>query len=512
MPWTSTFLAALASPAARVRLSLAKIPDSWGPGTATGTATSVADTGVHGISMGAPLAMSSQSVTVPNWSGSRGTARVALGSVAAGQWAAANLPRGALVTIGARVPGMATADAVFRGQLRDIDGVGPQSVASAWDILASLASKSEWFSGLDSGALFYHCDPDSIRTRTLTASYDYATDTTLQVNTTADFGRQTSSTGAVLITPISGGTPFIATFTSQAGTTVSGVSTTHGYGPLPVIAGIGSTVQEVAWMVGHPLEVAARILASTGTGTNGAYDVYPAAWGFGLPATYIDGAGIAQWVSVTNPSSGTHSVRIVSDTPQAPALDWLQSQLALYAMWLTMRQGDVTGRGAVDYGASLPPLVMTLDRTNILRGNPQRSIYDTSSPVEYARTATRFNTLLPQTVESTLTTPETRPALLRYLTDYGDAIYQNHANIAARLNGRIGAWREAVPHSVDIVCRLDAAQLCPGDWVTLDHPGLWMPTNTGADARRAMVSDMSVDWSVGEVTLRLYLLPVDALV
>ncbi len=509
MPWSTALLSALAAPAARLRLSLAKIPDSWGPGTSAGSATSDPRTGVEGISTDAAIAMSSQSVSVPRWTTNRGTARVGLGSIGAGHWVAQNMPRGSLVQIGGRVAGMATADRLFVGQLRDLEGVGPRTIVSAWDILASLGTQTGWFAGLDSGALFYHCDPESTKTRTLASDYTVG-DGTLTCNASTDFGKATGADGAVLVTPISGADPFILTFSSQAGAVLSGVDHTHGWGPAASFAAANSTVQEVAWMVGHPLRVARRILASTGNGTNGADDVYPAAWGFGLPAAYIDTVGMNLWAGLTDPMSGTHSVRIVSTTPQ-DGLSWLEGRLSAYGMWLTMRQGQVTGRGAVDYGASRPPLVMTLDRSRILRGEAVRSLYDTGSPAEYARTSTRYGTVSPTTVESTLTIPDTRPALGSYLTDYGDELYQNQAAIAARLNQRLGAYRERVPVSVDISCRLDAAQLCPGDWVRLKHRGIWTLDDLDGGPVVAMVGSMSVDWSAGVVTLTLYIQPGEGL-
>lgn len=509
MPWSTALLSALAAPAARLRLSLAKIPDSWGPGTSAGAATSDPRTGVGGISTDAAIAMSSQSVSVPRWTTNRGTARVGLGSIAAGHWVAQNMPRGSLVQIGGRVAGMATADRLFVGQLRDLEGVGPRTIVSAWDILASLGTQTGWFAGLDSGALFYHCDPDSINTRTLALRYTPG-DTALGCNAATNFGKPTGADGAVLVTPTSGTDPFLLTFSSQSGAVVSGVSDAHGWGAPSSVAAVGSTVQEVAWMAGHPLRVARRILASTGNGTNGADDVYPAAWGFGLPAAYIDTVGINLWAGLTDPRSGTHSVRIVSTTPQ-DGLSWLEGRLSAYGMWLTMRQGQVTGRGAVDYGGSRPPLVMTLDRSRILRGEPVRSLYDSGSSAEYARTATRYGTVSPTTVESALTLPDTRPAHGSYLTDYGDELYQNQANIAARLNQRLGAYRERIPVSVDVSCRLDAAQLCPGDWVLLKHRGVWTQDDLDGGPTVAMVAEVSVDWSAGVVTLTLYIQPGEGL-
>ena len=508
MPWSPTLISALRSPAARLRLSLYRIPEAWGPGSATGSAGSTPDAGIQGIGTGAPIAMSSQGVSVPSWSTSRGSVRVALGSLAAGQWAGSGLPRGSLVTVGARVSGMSSPDALFRGQLRDIQGIGPQSIVSAWDLVSAALTQSDWYAGLDSGALFYHCDPGSIKTRTLTATYTPG-DSSLTCNAATDFSRQTGQPGAVLVTPISGAEPFILTFTGLSGSTVTGVSDAHGWGPASSVAAANSTVQEVAWMVGHPMRVAARILASTGTGANGVYDVYPAAWGLGVPERYIDTADLGAWVLRTNPSSGTHSVRLVSTTAQPQGGSWLEGRLSAYGMWLTMRQGEITARGCVDYGATRPPIVMTLDRSNILRGNPSRSIYHSGSAVEYARTRTSWGTVTPSSRQSTLTIPATVPALGSFVTDFGDELYQNTTAIADRLNQRLGYWNEQVPEAVQLVCRLDAAQLCPGDWVLIDHPGLWGPGRLTASRRPAMVGDMSVDWSAGQVTVTAYTAPTE---
>ncbi len=512
MAWAPAFLAALARPAATVRLSARRIVQTWGPGSGISSATSTpTGGGVAGIGSGVPLALSSQTVSVPSWTTSRGSLRIGLGSQTAGEWAAQGMPRGALVELRATVTGSPVSQTIYRGQVRDLAGIGPQSVLSSWDLLAAVLTRTYWFAGLDSGALFYHCTPDSIKTRTLAMAWTPG-DSTLACNTTTDFGRQTGTEGAVLITPSSGADPFLVTFTGQTGSTVLGVSDAHGWGPSSSVAGIGSTVQEVAWMVGHPLEVARRILVSTGAGTNGPWDVYPAAWGYGVPEDFIDLVGFTTWTSLTDPATGTHRVRIVSTVDQPAGGQWLEGVLARYGMWLTMWQGQITGRACLEDTAPAPPIVLHLDGSRILRGNPQRSTYHSGSALEYARTVTRYGTVSPTEVASTLTTPETVPAQAEFLTDYGDELYQNQAAIAARLNARIGAWVEAVPHAVDLVCTLEAAQLAPGDWVTVRHPGLWTPSRGGDNPLRAMVGDLSVDWSAGAVTLRLYLIPTPGVV
>jgi hypothetical protein len=41
-------------------------------------------------------------------------------------------------------------------------------------------------------------------------------------------------------------------------------------------------------IIGDPLELLLRVLVSTGTGTNGPYDTFPAGWGLGIPQVYVD--------------------------------------------------------------------------------------------------------------------------------------------------------------------------------------------------------------------------------
>lgn len=501
--WSSRLIAALHSPTGKPRISLNRLGWANTPGQNTATARSTWNTaGVIGISPSAGFSVASQSIGVPDWTSNRGTLRIGFGGLEHARWASSEVPRGAIARVALQYPGMTFAEDVWVGRITAHDGIGPQLILSGWDILAAASSRAA-FIGAGESELFYHCDPDSIHTAQLAHTWSAGTHTTLQFASPPQHEKETGQPGAVLVTPTSGADPFILTWTGKSGNDLTGVSTAGVFGTTETNAAAGSTVQEVCWIDDTPVRAAAKILASTGAGTNGAYDTLPYSWGYGFDASLIDVAGIVDAGAAMAPASGTHEVLTVSTTRQPQGFAWLTGVLQSYACWLTMRQGQITARAAVDRWAAVPPAVMTLGADSILRAVPVRSIYDPSSSVEYGRVRAVYGA--GTTISGGATLPATRPAAIDYDTDYGFQLYQNQVAIADKLNERIGAWQKRIPSVVDVQATLSAAQLCPGDWIVLAHRGIWTVSNPTGGPVYAMVGSISTDWGAGVVSLRLYI-------
>ncbi len=502
MGWPIAFRAAIASPAGKPRLVLRRYHWNNTPGRTTRSARSSWNpSAVIGLSPSAGVSAASQSIGVPSWASNRGTLRIGLGGVTQARWALEELPRGAVCMLDIEYDGAPTCT-VWSGRITNHSGIGPQAIVNAYDILSAASSRTA-FIGADESELFFHCTPDSSHTVPLTALWPGSSATTLTFGSPPPHERETGGTGAVLVTPASGADPFILTYTGKSGSQLTGVSTSGQFGTTSSNAAAGSTVQEVCWIEDTPARAAAKILTSTGAGTNGAYDTLPASWGFALPHPFIDQAGIVRTDLDMVPASGNHDVLTVSTAAQPQGFSWLQEVLQQYGLWLTMRQGQVTARAAIDRWATVPSATLTLGGDQILRAAPVRSVFDSSYPVEFGREMTRYGAS--SFLSSGGTLPATRPAAQTHTTQYGYQIYQNQAAIAARLNSRIASWVTRIPSVVDLRTTLISAQLCPGDWVVLAHPGIWTQSNPTGGPVFAMVSAISVDWQAGAVSLRLHI-------
>ena len=515
MAWSAGFIAAL-SRSNRARITIGRVSTfSVVPGSGSDVASTDQDGTYPAISPGAPVALSSQSLSVPSFAISSSQWRIALGTTTAGKWAVDTLPRGAACEVLARLRGGFFQERVILGQARDVSGIGPQSIVSGWGALSLVISRPEAAASpsVNDAALFAECQEDG-NALALSSGFNFGTDTTLQFASAPPFARETGRPGAVLITPTSGD-PFIVTYTGISGNNLTGVSTTaeHGTSGSGATVNSGDLVQEVCWIDRHPVDMARHILTSTGFGSNGAHDTLPRSWGLNVPVSLVDTAGFDAVRQQLNDSlaSGTHTVHTVSTTPQGPALQWIQSELARYGLWLVERQGQISIRAAFDYWRTRPTPVLALTDRNLIAALPERSNYDGSLNAEAVYFTIRGD---PGDVPSWAIineAPQTRPLIATIaegpIVDSYPWVYQNEAAINLALARRIGPWHLRVGTIIDCRATLEAAQLCCGDWVTIQHRGLW-DHSTGPYApnptRAAMVVGVSCDWSAGVVTLRLH--------
>ena len=519
MPWSPRFIAALAR-SNRLTFEAGKIA-TFGilPGTPGRDARSVQrGAGYPYISPGAALALSSQSLSIPSFAVSSSTWRFALCGIDAGRWAVDKLPRGAACQVTARPAGVPLPERIILGQARDVSGIGPQSIVSGWGPLSLVISRPAAAASpaVNDATLFANCQADG-NALALSHSFNFGHDTTLQFASAPPFQRDVSQgSGAVLITPTSGD-PFIVTYTGISGNDLTGVSTTAIFGTDGTGATVnsGDIVQEVCFIQRHPVDMARRILVSTGTGTNGSRDTLPASWGLAVPEDLIDVQGFTDASTALNASlaSGTYILHTVSTTPQGPPLQWLQTELARYGLWLCSRQGQISIRPALDYWRHRPAYALQLTRDNLLSALPERSNYDSGNTAE-ARFFTAGSDPIDLATDIIIDeAPQTRPLIATIANGpkitTSPHLYQNAQEINRSIAQRVGPWHLRIATVIDARATLEAAQLCVGDWVSIQHRGLWdHATRVGVDnpTRPAMVTGISCDWSAAVVSLRLSVL------
>lgn len=292
-------------------------------------------------------------------------------------------------------------------------------------------------------------------------------DAHLDVVTTAQFEKQTGGAGVVRVTPHTGD-PFLLTWTSlgTSPTRVMGLSASGVAGTTAVGASTsGSTVECLVWLDGHPIDIARRVLTSTGVGTNGPWDIYPASWGLGLPYRYLDDVDAQAYrVGVVKASA---SVAYVWEYAQDEAVDdawsWLTGWLGVGAMFPAMRQGRLTFRGwqraplrSIGYAAEI-------DDRDIFEVEAW-SAYDSDHPTEHQRVTVTGSG---GSSSTTLTHADTLPAYRTLAIDISDRASTSAGNLADDVADRYEVPATVIPERVEVRASMRLATLAPGDRVRL---------------------------------------------
>ncbi len=386
---------------------------------------------------------------------------------------------------------------VALGMVADIVGTRGAWVVRCLDVGALLRSR------LDVRTTGLRLFADVGASTTLASAYTPG-DGHVHVNSTAQFDRETGANGVIRITPHSGAAFYLTWNLLGTGPTrVMGLSTAAVNGTTAVTANTGSTVECLVWLEGHPLDIARKVLTSTGAGTNGLWDTLPASWGLGLPYAQIDDADTsAQAAGVVLCSAGVpYAWTYVQDEAVDDAWSWLTGFLAAAAAWPTMRQGLITLRGwqraplrSVGYAATI-----TDDDVFEVEG---WSAYDSDHPVEYQRVTV---TASGGSASGTLTVASTLPAYRTLSLDISDRAYTAPGNHAADILDRAEVPATVIPERVELRACLRLAGLCPGDRVRLTTSQCASRAH-GADGflgDEAHVVQVATAWDAGYTPLAL---------
>jgi len=339
-------------------------------------------------------------------------------------------------------------------------------------------------------------------------------DTTLRVLGTSLFEKETSSltggsaTGAVQVTNGSGDT-FFLTYTGTATGPIrfTGVSATGQFGTTAHNAAVGSAVAEVAYLHGHPLDIARRILTSS-DGSNGGWDRLPSTWGLRIRYTLLDHTDITTHRDqVMVPSSGSWVLDIPETETQEDGPGWLSGILSTLGVFVCQRQGLLTVRpGQASITASY---VLDFDLTDadlLTDATIEHDDYDTEHAPEYD--STRVTSATSSTTSAGSAGVATLPAddLLDY--DVSAYLFDNESACRSEILARVTESAQRIPERVALSCTLRAAQLAPGDVIRLTSAVLSSRTRpAGFLGSAVLVSEVSTDWLSGVVRLVLLCYP-----
>ena len=394
------------------------------------------------------------------------------------------------------------------GVVSDITEQGNTITVVCWDLLTALRTR---ITTADWPPLFGSLDPRP--TTALSSGYTVG-DTTLNVNDTSAF-EQDSASGYLL--SIASGS-FYLTATGSTGTTFTGVSAAGVFGTTAANKSAGTAVQGTAWLNGHPFEIAARMLTSTGAGTNGAEDTCPASWGYGVPVALVDLTNIAAWITALAPASGSDIWDWIATLPDVGGLyNFLAPYVAGAGMWLCNRHGQITGRGLQDLRSSPTTIAgLTITDADIVTELASLEPRDAQQPFEVRyRSYTHSDSgASDNPVVSTASNNLTWPLLKVAEIDLTPVLWANGDAVCNAYLARVAPWGAQVPERLRVrVAGLHYLQLCVGDVISVTSSRLrsfFVSAEGGYSATPMMVVGMQAGLPYPHVDLDLVALPEDA--
>lgn len=413
--------------------------------------------------------------------------------------------RGQVVEVRMGFAGWMLADfePIFLGQVRNCKLSGGRWTIELVDLVQGLASRFD-DNASEESCLFYRLgDRDGAGTGETTLTDALLTgDSVAEVVDTEGFAREDGGTLVALVEP-STGDPFYVGGSGKTSTTLTGLVSGDLFGTTRVSAVAGDVVRACGYLEGHPVEIVRRVLVSTGTpAANGAYDVLPRSWGYGIPPEYLDEGDLADQAATCRPPTGTDPWCVIVEDPVENGITWLQSWLAPGGYWLEHRQGRITCRGLPDVTRRRAEVLIT---DADLARPPEYEAWDARLPVE----ALVVEVLGIETAEPFATEfyIGTRP-VQRYRRITVPILGDSGSNAwFAYLAERVGQFFSRVPEVVRITCRgLRLAHLAPGDVVKLRTrhlDSLYARVGGSFDERQLLVLGGGPDWFGNTVSLTL---------
>ena len=284
------------------------------------------------------------------------------------------IQRGALAIVECSFIGLTPYETIGLGQLDQISGVRGVYRVTFKDILSAFQNRidTRYSTSLEYNKLFYTAGLVVRCTHTWVVGQ-----TTLNVSNASIFEKQTGFDGVIFCVPASGSDPFYMRW-SSADTTANTLTLTTGTASHPSTANASNLaaddlIYNCVRIVGTPFSFLARIVTSTGTGTNGPFDSMPANWSTGapIPAAMYDYDDAFATRAYLKPSSGTfYNWDYVRKEPTTNGIRDVLNQLANAGQWPVFRQDSFSWRGCTDPTGqfdTIPPIVSTIRDADIIQ-------------------------------------------------------------------------------------------------------------------------------------------------
>jgi hypothetical protein len=422
--------------------------------------------------------------------------------------------KGQFLRLSVGTPGMLRGDysPVTSGRVVQVRERNPGQIeVECWGPISSLASRAD----TSLGRLSIH---ETYGVKYIDTTGYTAGDATITLTNTTGWEFPAGRYVLIKVTPTTGDV-FYLRGTAVTATQVTGLDATGSFGTTAVDAVVGDDVQAIWYDQGRPDVFAARVLTSTATSTNGAYDDLPSHWGYGLPAEWVDTADmVAAGIKLFETDSGTFTGRFRAEAtlPADPGA-WLTGALATMGAWLSVRMGRITMRGAQDIrsrGAVVYHTGAVITDADVIPKFTSVDWYTQEQSMEWS------STTVTTASDSNVATPGglyagTLPARWGTVTyDSSEYVWGNQTDARESMNDRLSPWNGFVGETINVTCRgFRLATLCPGDVVDLASLLVFgrrqQTVLSYGSGLPVMVLAVAVNWTAGTVALRLASLPAD---
>ena len=366
------------------------------------------------------------------------------------------------------------------------------------------------------GTVFSQTDPPKFslfykvgRTTTTTSSFGNS-DTTLNLADASFFKKELSvgSKGIVRITNTNH--DFYIFWSGSTATELTGCTTAdYNNTTRPVSVASGATVTYCAWLQGQPYEIIAKILTSTGAGTNGEFDVFPEQWTIGGKIDKqifdISDAKRASKEIVRDNGSDYH-VGIAVETPLNSGFREIVNLFSTVGIFPVYRQNAISIRACTDPEGietrKTPDIKANIKDEDIIEVL-QHDFFNSDIANIYRTTIVKYNyvNVFASGGIYNSSRVDSLPALKeieRNFSQYYLAQPDNRQSQALQDLRRLRVWDLYISERLVVRVPLRYATLCSGDVVTFiseDVEHLYDPPDPQVRGRYCMVlgCDYSID-------------------
>ena len=431
------------------------------------------------------------------------------------------------------------------GQLQGIRGYGTSWTLTFKDLISALQNSTDARVTTNVNPYNFPIFRDAIGGNAKVNSlsqWNPAVDPNLYVDNITIFEKPSSDDG-VIRTQRGTGDEGCLTWSSKTATSGSaGYLTINGYNyQYPGLANISildpnDPVAPVPMLKGYPGHIMARILTSTGTGTNGVFDVYPLAWttGGSFQADIIDNADIEfSKKTIKRDNSSLYGWNYPVTAPWNNGFRDFTTLSSLAGQWPVWRQNAMSWRGCCDPTGKtmnyLPPVVGKIGDNDIIRVESHELFNPDVSSIAPASTFTYSFHLNPSLATSSLGSGSMavngimqsmpiQPTLIRDLRYYYDGNpYLANGSVdttgkATRLQhaggdkDRMKIWDLQTHEKVVLRLHLEFAQFVAGDVLEVSSRYLYGPNEAPGKTyqeKKVMVMASQYDMSSRTAILTL---------
>lgn len=408
--------------------------------------------------------------------------------------------RGQLVQVLLGFPGWSIADyqPVLTGQVqgysRANDGTWYLTIRS---VLGSLVCRQTQTTGQSD--LFGELDDASHDTVVGATAYTPG-DAFITVGSTAG-NKETGGSYLLEVTPDSGD-PFLITAsgTGVVPTRFTGLGPSGVCGTTFAAASTGNKVRVVGFINDHPVNVARKVILSTGGATSSIWDTLPDRWGVGLPEDVVDLEECDLTIALDSTTSALKWA-VYTGEPVKDGLGWLQSWLAPAGYFLSDHHGQLAvrmGLSPTDKLYEIEPLtdadIVSIDRYDA---------WDPSQPLEWARYRLKTPDGGATNTDGLI---ETIPADYKQIVDLA-FVNSSETTWRSAIGARLSPWSTRIAEVIEVrAVGWRLAAVGPGSHVTLTTWKLPMRLTEGTEW---LVLSSEPDW-FGAPSVRLTLARVSA--